>query len=162
MHWCFCTGRIVSIRDYSNLPCIDAFVLAGLYRSVACNLSCIDFFVLAGLYRSVTIVMYHILVTLYWHDYIDPWLLQFIMYWFLCTGRSVSIRDYCNLSCIDVFVPAGLYRSVTCDLSCIHIFVLARLYRSVTFVIYHVLISLWRQDYVNPWLMKCILCCFFF
>jgi hypothetical protein len=102
-------------------------------------------------------VIYQVLISLYWQDCIDPWLLYFIVYWclcigrtvsirdlwfimysYICTGRTVSIRDYCNLSCIDFFVLAGLYRSVT-------------------FVIYHVLIALWRQDYVNPWLLKCIL-----
>ena len=152
MYWCCCTGRTVSFREYCNLLWIDVFVLAELYWPLIivihhvlmslywqdyivrdyCNWSCIDVFVLAGLYRSVTLVMYHVLIYLYWQDYIDPWLLLFFMYWWLCTYRTISIRDYCNLSFIDVSVLAGLYRSVT-------------------FIIFHVLMALYWHDYIYPW-----------
>ena len=129
------------------------FVLTGLFRSMTIAINDVLMSLYLQSYRSVTIVIYHILMCLYRQDYINPWLLQFIVYWCLCTYKTILIRDYCNASCIDVILLAGLYRSVNCNLSCIDIFVLARLYWSVTIVMHRLLISLYWQDCIDPWLV---------
>ena len=150
-----CLVRIKEqVGEKSSTVCshMPVFVLTGLYRSMTIAINDVLMSLYWQNYRSVTIVIYYVLMCLYRQDYIDPWLLLFIVYWCLCTGRTISIRDYCNLLCIDVFVPTRLYWSVT--------IVMHRVLMSLYWqdcidpwlVICHVLISLYWQDYVDPWL----------